>query len=313
MNSLDRSRKTVLITGATGFIGRHCLPAALKAGFEVHAVSSRKRPGNAQAEVVWHEADLLDPDAVERTVGRVKPSHLLHLAWITKPGIFWTSEENLRWLASGIALFHSFYEHGGERALGVGTCAEYARTEEDCKEATTPLRPDTVYGRCKLAMSLALDAAAAVSGRSAAWARLFFPYGPGEPPDRLIPSVIRGVLKGEKVECTHGHQVRDFIFVDDVADALVKMLVSSATGAFNVGSGRALSLRDVVSVIGARLGGAELVRFGARPAPAGDPERVVADVTRARNELGWQPSYSIEAGIDRAIAAGREAVIQEGT
>lgn len=308
MNSLSRSRKTVLITGATGFIGRHCLPAALKAGFEVHAVSSRKRSGNDRAEVVWHQADLLDPAAAKRLLAHVQASHLLHLAWIAKPGVFWTSEENLRWLEASIVLFRSFFEVGGERALGVGTCAEYAPTEEDLKEGVTPLRPDTIYGRSKLAASRAMEAAAEITGRSAAWARLFFPYGPGEPSERLIPSVIRGLLNGERVQCTHGRQVRDFIFVEDVADALLTILSSSAGGAFNVGTGHALSLRDVVSVICARLGGAELVEFGGRAAPTGDPARVIADVTRLRSEIGWQPSFTIEAGIDRAIAAWRETI-----
>ena len=304
---MDGSGKTVLITGATGFIGRRCLPVALNAGFEVHAVSSRGNPPGAQPAVSWHRADLLDPAAVREIVERVKPSHLLHLAWIAKPGVFWTSEENLDWLAASVQLFRSFYAHGGERALGGGTCAEYAWAAEDLREDKTPLKPYTPYGRCKLAASLGLEAAAAVFGKSAAWARLFFPYGPGEPPERLIPTVIRGLLKGESVECTHGHQVRDFIFVDDVADALMKILGSPATGAFNVGSGRALSLRDVVSVIAARLGGAELVNFGARAAPPGDPQRVVADISRLKKELGWQPVYSFEAGIDRAIAGWREA------
>ena len=154
-------------------------------------------------------------------------------------------------------------------------------------------------------MSFALAAAASSAGGTSAWARLFFPYGPGEPTERLIPSVIRGLLKGESVECTHGDQVRDLVFVDDVADALVKMLASTASGAFNVGTGRALSLREVVAIICAKLGRAELVRFGARSAPPGDPERVVADMTRMKKEIGWQPSWSIEAGLDRAIAAWR--------
>lgn len=302
------SGKTVLITGASGFIGRHCLPAALDAGFEVHAISSRGRPADAHPAVSWHRADLLDPVSAREVVAQLKPSHLLHLAWIATPGVFWTSEKNLGWLAASVALYRSFFEQGGERVLGVGTCAEYAWTTEDLKENMSPLKPDTPYGRCKLAASLALEAAAETFGKSAAWARLFFPYGPGEPPERLIPSVICGLLKRETVECTHGNQVRDFIFVDDVAEALMRILASPATGTFNVGSGHALSLRDVVSVIAGRLGGAELVKFGVRPTPPGDPERVVADVTRLAG-LGWRPSYSIEAGIDRAIAAWRAAAL----
>ena len=157
-------------------------------------------------------------------------------------------------------------------------------------------------------MSFALEAAASSAGGTAAWARLFFPYGPGQPAERFIPAVIRGLINGEAVECTHGNQVRDFVFVDDVADALVKMLTNAGTGAFNVGSGHAFSLREVVGVICEKLGRADLIRFGARPSPPGDPERVVADITRIRKVIGWQPSYSIEAGIDRAIAAWRKAM-----
>ena len=311
--SILSSGKTVLITGAAGFIGRHCVFAALDAGFEVHAIVPQGRLGNAQSRACWHEADLLDPAAVRKMLERVRPSHLLHLAWIAKPGVYWTSGANLDWLSASIVLFRAFFEFGGERALGVGTCAEYAWTMEDLSEDVTPLRPVTIYGRCKLAASLALEAAAASAGRSAAWARLFFPYGPGESADRLIPSVIQGLLKGERVECTHGRQVRDFIFVKDVAAALLAILSSGASGAFNVGTGRGLALREVVSTICSRLGGADLIEFGARATTPGDPARVVADTTRLRRELGWRPTHDIEAGIDRAIAAWREAAIAGNT
>jgi nucleoside-diphosphate-sugar epimerase len=311
--SLPGSGKTVLITGASGFIGRHCVDAALDAGFDVHAITPRGRLGNAQSRARWHEANLLDPAATRKMLESVRPSHLLHLAWIAKPGVYWTSSANFDWLSASIVLFRVFFEHGGERALGVGTCAEYAWTMEDLSEDLTPLKPETTYGRCKLAASLELEAAAASSGSSAAWARLFFPYGPGEPADRLIPWVIQGLLKGERVECTEGRQIRDFVFVKDVADALLAILSSGATGAFNIGSGNGLALREVVAIICSRLGGADLIEFGARAVPPGDPARVVADMTRLRHELGWKPKYSIEAGIDHTIAALRETVTAGNT
>jgi nucleoside-diphosphate-sugar epimerase len=296
-----------LITGASGFIGRRCLIPLAREGFEVHAVSFQGKP-DAGESVHWHRMNLLDPATFGPLLKRLGPSHLLHAAWIATPASFWTSEENLSWLSSSIELVRQFYLSGGQRAVGVGSCAEYEWTSADCSETRTPLRPSTIYGQCKAAMSFALEAAASSAGGTAAWARLFFPYGPGEAAERFIPAVIRGLIKGETVECTHGNQVRDFVFVDDVADALVKMLTSAGTGAFNVGSGHALSLREVVAVICEKLGRADLIRFGARPSPPGDPERVVADVTRMRREIGWQPSYSIEAGIDRAIAAWRKAM-----
>jgi nucleoside-diphosphate-sugar epimerase len=238
-------------------------------------------------------------------VEAVRPTHLLHLAWIAVPGEFWTSRENLRWLAGGIALVDAFFRSGGQRALGVGTCAEYACGPDDCNEEMTPLRPDSVYGRCKLALSLAFAAAAAAYGGSSAWGRVFLPYGPGEPAERLVPSVIRGIVNGNPVDCTDGSQVRDFLYVDDAAAALVALLDARADGTFNIGSGTGMTLREVVAVITAQLGRAELVRFGARQPRAGDPDRLVADIGQLRRKIGWRPEVGIEEGIARTIAACR--------
>lgn len=298
--------KKVLVTGATGFIGSRCLQPLIAKGYEVHAVTSRSVPAAGDARVTWHCCDLLDSSATIALVENVRASHLLHLAWIAVPGKFWGSPDNLRWLASGVALADAFFRHGGRCALGTGTCAEYEWGLEDCTEAVTPLRPDTVYGRCKLALNLALEASAMVEGGTAVWARLFFPYGPGEPAERLIPAVIRGLLSGEVVECTHGRQIRDFVYVDDVADALVTLLDSDARGAFNVGSGYGMTLREMVTLVTQRLGRADLVRFGARKPPPGDPERVVANIDKLQQQTGWRPAHSVEAGIDAAIAAWRQ-------
>ena len=298
--------KKVLVTGASGFIGSRCLQPLIAKGYEVHAITSHPVPGASDARITWHRCDLLDSSAAAALIETVRASHLLHLAWIAVPGKFWGSPDNLRWLAAGITLVDAFYRSGGRRVLGTGTCAEYAWGTEDFVEAATPLRPDTVYGRCKLALSLALEASTAVHGGTSAWARLFFPYGPGEPPERLIPSVIRGLLSGEVVECTHGRQVRDFVYVDDVAAALVSLLDSKAQGAFNVGSGAGMTLREVVALVTARLDHADLVRFGARQPPPGEPGRVVANMDKLQQQTGWQPAYSVEAGIDATIAAWRK-------
>lgn len=302
-----------MLTGASGFIGRHCVPRLVAQGYEVHAVSARSSAAKDSFGVRWHRFDLQDADACARAVEVIAPTHLLHLAWIATPGVFWRSEANLGWLASGVRLIDAFYRRGGERAVGVGTCAEYAWSSEQSVEGRTRLEPDTIYGRCKLALGLAFDAAAQIHGRGAAWARLFFPYGPGEPDGRLIPAVVRALLKGEAVECTHGRQMRDFVYIDDVADALVTLLGSTAGGAFNIGGGRGMALRDVVGAIVAQLGHPELVKFGAREPPPGDPQYVVADIARIGRETGWQPKVMIEDGIARTIAAWRDRIQLEGS
>lgn len=298
--------RKVLVTGARGFIGRRCLPLLAARGFEVHAVSSSgwRMPGPA----TWHRCDLLDPAQAELLVERVRASHLLHLAWIATPGLFWASPSNLEWLDAGVRLVDKFYRAGGIRAVGAGTCAEYGMTGSPFAEERSALAPDSVYGETKAAMYFALRAASRGRG-TWAWARLFFPYGPGEPPSRFIPALIDGLLAGKMVDCTHGRQVRDFVHADDVAEACATLVDCTVSGAYNVGSGEGASLREVADLVIAELGHRELVRFGQRPAPAHDPAHVVADPCMPLRGLAWAPRISLAEGIRRTIAARRASIL----
>lgn len=297
--------KRVLITGARGFIGRHCLPLLLASGFEVHAVSSKHSEARAQAPGTgphWHTADLLDAAQVSALLAQVRPTHLLHLAWYTVPGKYWTSLENFRWVQASLDLFEAFASGGGARLVVAGTCAEYDWTEGYCSEQSTPLRPSTPYGTCKHSLQLMLEAFAGQTGLSSAWGRLFFLYGPYEYPERLVASVIRSLLRGEPARCSHGNQLRDFLYVEDAAAAFVALLNGTVTGAINIASGRAVALKEIVNQIGQRLRRQDLIRLGAVPAAHNEPPLLVADITRLRDEVGWQSGYDLEAGLDRTIS-----------
>jgi nucleoside-diphosphate-sugar epimerase len=294
----------VLVTGGRGFIGRRCLPRLAALGHEVHAVSSAAPPPGAGE--TWHRCDLLDPEAAKALLGALRPTHLLHLAWIATPGLFWTSELNGRWLAAGRRLAADFYAGGGRRMVVAGTCAEYARSDAPCAEDSTPIAPNTPYGQAKAAMHEALREAAKGRGGHA-WARLFFPYGPGEPPGRFIPGAIDALLRGEPFACTHGRQLRDFIYADDVAEALVALLGGECDGAYNIGAGEGRSLRQVADAIVAELGRAELLRFGALEAPLHEYASVVADTVKIGRDLGWRPRTGLQEGIRLTVAARRRA------
>lgn len=295
--------KRILITGATGFIGRHSLPILLARGHEVHAVG---RHPTAADEVVWHRVNLLEPGCASRLVRDVKPTHLLHLAWVTTPGKYWSASENLNWVQASLELMLGFAEAGGRRAVCAGTCAEYDWRFGYCSEDVTPLRPATLYGASKAGLQLVLELFARERGISLAWGRIFFPYGPHEAGERLLPSVINGLLRREKVPCTPGDQVRDFMYVRDVADALVALLESDVAGAVNVASGEPIAIRQLVTLVAERLNGLELVQFGALPVRDNDPPLLVADVRRLMNEVGWRRRYSQGDGLNQTIDWWRE-------
>lgn len=294
----------VLVTGASGFVGRNVLAPLAARGFQVHAVA--RRPLD-DVVATWHAADLLDPDAADRVLAEVRPTHLLHLAWYAAHREYWTSVENLRWVEASLRLLRSFRELGGRRAVLAGTCAEYDWSHGVCIERETPLAPRALYGAAKNALREVAEAYAAQVGLELAWGRIFFLYGPYEHPERLVASVVRALLRGERALVSEGSQRRDFLHVADAGAAFAALVAGDVTGPVNVGSGVAPTVWDVVDAIAAAIGRPELLDRGSVPTPVGDPPLVVADVRRLRNEAGWTPSLSLEDGIARTIDWWRAA------
>lgn len=291
----------VLVTGASGFIGRNALAPLLAAGHEVHAISTTGPPAWSPPGVTWHRGELLsDPRA---TVAAVRPRLLLHLAWYTAHGSFWTSPENLRWVAATLELVRAFAATGGERLVAAGSCAEYEwGLPGPCVEGETPLRPATLYGSCKDATRAVLEAAAAELSVEVAWGRIFFVYGPREAPGRLVAAVARALLAGERVPTGDGRQIRDFLHVADVAGAFAALLHSPVTGPVNVASGQGVPLAEVIDAIAAATGRPDLVDVGALPPRPGDPHELVADVARLRQEIAFRPTISLYEGIERTVS-----------
>jgi nucleoside-diphosphate-sugar epimerase len=294
--------KKVLVTGASGFIGRHTLKTLLHQGFEVHAVFQRSNLVDIHPSCNWHLANLLDPPQITKLLDIVQPTHLLHLGWYAVPGKYWTAEENFSWVQASLELLEQFRQRGGYRVVMAGTCAEYNWNYGYCSELITPQQPSSPYGICKNALGELLSSYSDLTGLSSAWGRIFFLYGNHEYPNRLVPSVIRSLLNGEPALCSHGNQIRDFLHVQDVADAFVAVLDSEVNGPINIASGRPVLLKDIIYKIANRIGKPELIKFGAISTSETEPPLLVADTSRLCKEVRWQPQIALETGLEKTIS-----------
>jgi nucleoside-diphosphate-sugar epimerase len=297
--------RRVLVTGATGFVGRGALAPLVASGAEVHALTSRGPDPDAPSEVIWHTVDLLSTHAAA-AVREIGADELLHFAWYAEPGSFWGSERNLDWVRASLSLLQAFAGAGGRRAVFAGSCAEYAWQEETrCIEGTTPRAPATLYGSAKDGLHTIAAGYAHELGISLAWGRIFFAFGPYEDRARLAGSVASALVARVPALCSHGEQVRDFLYAPELAEAFLALLGSEVEGAVNMASGRPVRIRELVAALADAAGRPELVRLGARQAGL-EPALLTADVTRQREEVGWEPTLSLQEAAEQTIRWWRE-------
>lgn len=283
----------LLLTGASGFIGSAIVRLALEAGHQVTALY-RRPPAKPDRRLNCVIGDLAKPPWEQLT----SFDSLIHAAWFTTPGLFWESPENDNHLVWGRALVTQAFERGVRHALMVGTCAEYAPSDKAQHEEHSELAPRGRYGRCKDELRRFAETAASEAGASVCWARLFYPYGPGEPAEKLTSAAVMKMQSGQRLELKTPADQKDYIHVDDAAQALLTLSERQAVGSYNVASGEAISVAEVVTMIAEELGRPE---FAPQNGPAkGTLE--LADITRLR-ELGWSPRTSLREGIRSLIAS----------
>lgn len=289
----------VLVTGGSGFVGRSALASLVERGADVHSI--QRGALEAVPGVTAHVVDLRDRTRLQSLMVDLRPTHLLHFAWIATPGVYLTSLENPQWLQWSLRLVELFLAHGGERVVVAGTAAEYDWSAGLCEELTTPCRPSTLYAACKHALYEVLERWSAQERSSFAEGRLFWVYGPNESRDRLVPGMIRASLRNEPFALNYPRQVRDYLHVADAGSAFAALLASTVQGAVNIGSGEGVALERLGEIIGKETGRGLVLQ---RPAgPVVDPvPLVVADATRLTRDVSWRPRYRLEDGIRDTVA-----------
>jgi nucleoside-diphosphate-sugar epimerase len=271
--------RRVVVTGATGFVGRQVMRAlAAYPNVTILPVVRANKLGDLhrhpKVERVIATQDLFsEPESwwEQQCCGA---DTVIHAAWYAEPGKYLDSPVNIECLIGSLRLARGVASCGVTRFVGVGTCAEYEQGSGFLR-TDSPLQPQTLYAATKASLFLALSRWLPGHGVNFAWCRLFYLFGEGENENRLAAYIRRQLDRGEPAYLSCGSQIRDFMDVTEVGEKLVHIAFGDYVGALNVCSGQGLTVRALAERIADEYGRRDLLVFGARPTSSFDPPVVI--------------------------------------
>lgn len=289
----------ILLTGATGFIGRHILAAF--GDHEIHAVtrSLESVPDDLKQnkQIIWHEMALNETDKLRVRIREIVPERCIHLAWDTKPGRYLDDKSgNLELLQNGLQLLNILIESECQQVIMLGSCAEYAMQSARL-QTNSPLDPQTIYAAAKASLALLGPQLCKGSKTRFCWARLFYLYGPGEHHQRLVSGLLAKLMAGEEFACGRGEKKKDYLYIRDVVSGIRSLLTANAEGVYNLCSSEPVTIADIGAAAEKAVGCQGLIRYGAVPERAWDPEFIVGDNSGLK-ALGWSPAFDLQKGLE---------------
>lgn len=276
MNQGSTLNHPILVSGGHGFIGRRLRFLACKRGFEITAPHS--------SEVDWTDAASL-----RELMIAVAPGVVIHLA---SPGVFAPDPYDPTLIDLECKIMHNLLATvpAGCRIIGCGSMAEYGRSGKLSEDMVC--FPNNAYARAKFEAGQMLLGAIQAGNVTGCHARIFGVYGPGEASTRLFPKVIESLSRKENVLLSDGYQLRDFVHVDDVANAILRLATENQPikQIINIGTGKSVPVREAVLRVARELDASDqLLKFGSIGRSPHDQDQLEADTFRLREALSWVP------------------------
>lgn len=305
-----------LVSGASGHVGSYLTRRLVDSGAEVYALvrpeSDLWRLSGVQDRIQVLRGELSALSTLAPEIKRVAPDAVFHLAWYGVSGDYRDDPQQIsRNVVGSLELFDIAQQAGCKLWVGIGSQAEYGPFSGLLTE-DVPTNPTTVYGVSKLCVGMLTQKLAELVGMRWLWLRLLASYGPTDDTRHMIPSVIRQLLCHECPSLTQGEQSWDYLYVEDVAEAIYKAAESGACGIFNVGSGSAYTVRHVVEQIRDIVDPALPVGFGEVPYRSDQVMHLQADTSKLRQATGWEPRTALDEGLRRTVDWYRRRTIDDG-
>lgn len=270
--------RRILLTGATGFVGRQVFKSLLDEGVSIRCIvregKKRELPVSEKIEPPLVTKDLFE-ESEEWWQAALEGIHtIIHAAWYAEPGKYQLSHKNLDCLLGTLVMAKAAIARDVKRFVGIGTCFEYKQSSQQLS-TDSPLGPTSPYAAAKAAVYLALSQTLPSHGVEFAWCRLFYLFGEGEDSRRLVQSIRLSLSEGREVALTAGNQIRDFLDVAEAGNRIVKVAISNITGPMNICSGMPVTVRELAESIADEYGRRDMLKFGLRPDNPVDPSFVV--------------------------------------
>lgn len=292
--SFELSGRRALVTGARGFVGSRLVERLLADGAQVHAVSRRADPG--RHDVCWWRLDLSDLAATTRMIASVQPDVVFHLASEVTGArdvtlVVPVFRSNLQ---STVNVLVAAAESAPARIVLAGSLEEAGI---DGGEAA----PSSPYAVAKWASTGYARMFSDLWGLPITTLRISMVYGPGQRDmSKLIPYVIDSLLRGEIPQVTSGTRRVDWVYVDDVVDALIAAAQAPHSGVIDIGSGSSVSLKDAVDLVTRIVGSGLEAQFGALADRPLDRDWF-ADISAAKKLIGWEPTTGFQHGMEKTV------------
>jgi UDP-glucose 4-epimerase len=293
------------VTGATGFVGSHLVRQLVGEGVDVailmRANSNPWRIDDVLSETEIIYGDLMSIDRFEDKIKSFEPDKIFHLGWHEVGSRYRNDPSQVQNLYSSLNLLKLAKECNCNQFIGLGSQAEYGSYNHPIREDFLP-HPTTAYGATKLATYVMSKKFSEIFGLRFVWLRLFSSYGPMDDPNWMLPHVILKLLRGDKPALTLGKQLWDYLFVEDAVNAIWQIsCIPNAEGLFNVGSGKAHTIKNILEIARDLIDPSLPLGFGEIPYRPDQVMHLQADITRLKQFTNWSPKVSLEIGLKKMI------------